>query len=141
MAKPLRHLILLAACLCAASAGLGSGYGAHMALSRSFLSGGRAYVLAAVPSASVMNAVRGIQSDDPAERAASWYEIARLKLSDSKLMKEAYDAEPVPFVRSSILYAMREIDRAYWEQFVSQLPADRKPPMPKDRRTIQSFRL
>lgn len=141
MAKPLRHLLLLAACVCAASAGLGSGYGAHQALSRSFLSGGRSYVLVAVPSASVVNAVRGVQSDDPAERAASWYEIARLKLSDDKLMKEAYEAETVPFVRSSILFAMREIDRAYWEQFVSQLPAERRPLKPKDRRTVQSFRL
>ena len=98
-------------------------------------------MFAAVPSSEVISAVSGIQSGDPAERAASWYEMGRFRLSDTALLKEAYDAEQIPFVRSAILYAMRETDQAYWEQFVSALPDDRKPVRQKDRRVVQGFRL
>ena len=141
MAASLRHLFLCAACVFAVSAGLGAGYGAHRLLLQSFISGGRLYVLAAVPSSSVLSAVSGIQSADSAERAASWYEMGRLRLSDTALLKEAYEAEQVPFVRSAILYAMRQIDPGFWESFVSALPDDRKPAKRKDRRVVQDFRL
>jgi hypothetical protein len=106
-----------------------------------FLSGGRGYILASVPSNSLLLVFRGMQSDNPAERAAAFYEVGRLRLSSAPLLKEAYDAEPIPFVRTSILYAMKETDDEYWKSFCAALPEDRKPFLQKDIRTEKPFRF
>ena len=134
--KQLRFVILIAALVCA---GLGLGYGINRMLAHDFLKGGRAYILASVPSDDIIRVFKGIQSSDENERSAAYYELGRLKLADRDLLKEAYSVENVSFVRSVILFTMQQVDPLFWKEFCLTLPAVQRPREIPDRRKTMSF--
>lgn len=134
--KQLRFVFLLAAIV---PAGLWLGYGIHRILANDFLKGGRGYILAAVPSDDIIRVFKGIQSANENERSASYYEIGRLRLADTALLKEAYAVETVPFVKSVILFTMKQIDPSFWKDFCATIPAAQKPRDIPDRRRTESF--
>jgi hypothetical protein len=108
---------------------------------RDFLRGGRGYILVSVPSSEIMNVFHGIESSNEQERAASWYELSRMKLADESLLKEAYASETVPFVRRVILFAMKQLDPVAWSEFCHNLPDDQKPFTQSENHREKPFQL